>query len=1345
MKNPSPRSLLMMTAAAVLFGSGLSAQAASYAWNVATPAANNWNVSGNWDVANFPGFGGSLTDIAIFGAVGTSSASNVVNNVVPANTTIATLNYTNTTAATWHVTQIPTGVTLTVSGATTVGFSQPVNGLVTLAAVNGAGTLALNGNLTVGNNGSSSADNGTTLDLSGLSTFLYNAPAANITSSTGNRSGADIRLAAGSNYIAAANMNLNSASSSSGASGTTYLGAGTNNINVGAISMASSRNNSTMVFGTTTGGLRLRGVGGTDADRASLLLANRNQNTSGGDNTGTMNFTGHPVDIKFSTVTIGQAQAATPTGAQRGIGIINFDSGTIDATTVLMAISSANAFNAGVATITVGTNVALGTSGTLIVGAGGLSLANQGALGTSTGTVAVVGGTFISSGPITKTTAAGIGNINITNGSFTASGTVGTLAIPLTSLVVTNSTLTLAASSSATNVVVTTLTALAGANNTVNISALPVIPTFPTQLPLIKYTAAAGDLSTFTLGSLPVANPVYQGYLSNNVTASSIDVVITNGPTPPPAAKPVVWDGQVSGNWDTTTTNWTTAGLLTNYVNLTIANSGDPVTFNDTLLGTTNVNLTQTLSPASVTVNNTLSNYLFTGSGKLSGTAALTKSGSGSLTFANTSPNDFTGGTSINGGTVQYGIGTTAGSPPTTGALVDNGSLVFNHSDSFTFSTAISGSGSLSQIGTGTLTLPTANTFAGGLTVSKGAVRATALNAAGTNIVTVNNGGTFVIGAALTNSFTLSNGIIGTSVTFTMNTNKEMIIADNSTNIIYSADPQSPATSVQFLVDGALRGSGTVLVINAPVTNPDGGQGVRFRTNTLSDFSGTIIYTNGSKGEINPAGADGATYSPIGTGKLVLYCGDYYGTNSTLCPTNGGYSVLNLKNNGLGSVTLGNDVSLMGTGAAVMNAFVGSNGVTMGNLKIGSNQELIGYKASTTPIVTNVVIFPTVTLAGNATFTPHSTSYGATTQFGSDFSLGPITETIGGSSITKSGVGNLTLTGVNNYTGNTTISNGTLFLSGTASIATSPNIIVGSGATLDVTNLSSTFALGAAQTLSNITSTAAISGNADASLGTISLRYASATPSFTVLNGALTLASGTAVKVNNTGSPLLKGSYRLISAGTAGSVAGTAPSSVTVGGNGTAGAVTPSLAITSSELFLVVPNASPAVARIVTNSTSSGTTWKIAISNLTTAAGWTDADGDAITLSVVGPTSNLGNSVTKDSAFVYYNAAVTAEDFFSYTISDGTATANGTVYLEATGAPPAPANANLIVTDGNGVPTITFAGIPGRTNVVEASTNLTLWTAISTNVAGTNGLWQVTDPDATNFVNRFYRSYQPYP
>ena len=52
---------------------------------------------------------------------------------------------------------------------------------------------------------------------------------------------------------------------------------------------------------------------------------------------------------------------------------------------------------------------------------------------------------------------------------------------------------------------------------------------------------------------------------------------------------------------------------------------------------------------------------------------------------------------------------------------------------------------------------------------------------------------------------------------------------------------------------------------------------------------------------------------------------------------------------------------------------------------------------------------------------------------------------------------------------------------------------------------------------------------------------------------------------------------------------------------------------------------------------------------------------------------------------------------------------------------------------------LTFAGVvPGRTNVVEGSTNLFAWIPVSTNVSVTNNFTMV-DSTATNLCQRFYR------
>jgi hypothetical protein len=71
----------------------------------------------------------------------------------------------------------------------------------------------------------------------------------------------------------------------------------------------------------------------------------------------------------------------------------------------------------------------------------------------------------------------------------------------------------------------------------------------------------------------------------------------------------------------------------------------------------------------------------------------------------------------------------------------------------------------------------------------------------------------------------------------------------------------------------------------------------------------------------------------------------------------------------------------------------------------------------------------------------------------------------------------------------------------------------------------------------------------------------------------LTLASGTTFQVDNTGASLGVGTYVVIAAGSGGSVDGTAPESVTVGGGGTDGSA--SLQINGGQLELVVTAGNP--------------------------------------------------------------------------------------------------------------------------------------------------------------------------
>ncbi|MGH8145874.1 MAG: autotransporter-associated beta strand repeat-containing protein [Rhodanobacteraceae bacterium] len=105
----------------------------------------------------------------------------------------------------------------------------------------------------------------------------------------------------------------------------------------------------------------------------------------------------------------------------------------------------------------------------------------------------------------------------------------------------------------------------------------------------------------------------------------------------------------------------------------------------------------------------------------ITGSYGLTKSGAGTLVL--TGIDDYQGGTTISAGTLQVGDGGTTGS--ITGDVWDNGSLVFDRSDTVTFDGAISGAGSLTQAGTGTVTLKGLG-YLGKITINDGSTLAVA-------------------------------------------------------------------------------------------------------------------------------------------------------------------------------------------------------------------------------------------------------------------------------------------------------------------------------------------------------------------------------------------------------------------------------------------------------------------------------------------------------------------------------------------------------------------------------------------------------------------------------------------
>jgi autotransporter-associated beta strand protein len=102
--------------------------------------------------------------------------------------------------------------------------------------------------------------------------------------------------------------------------------------------------------------------------------------------------------------------------------------------------------------------------------------------------------------------------------------------------------------------------------------------------------------------------------------------------------------------------------------------------------------------------------------GAVSGTGSLAQIGTGTTILTGTST--YTGGTTISAGTLQIGNGGTTGS--IAGDVVNDGALTFDRSDRTSFDGTVSGTGTLSQIGGGTLVLNGVNTYTGGTTVAAG-------------------------------------------------------------------------------------------------------------------------------------------------------------------------------------------------------------------------------------------------------------------------------------------------------------------------------------------------------------------------------------------------------------------------------------------------------------------------------------------------------------------------------------------------------------------------------------------------------------------------------------------------
>jgi fibronectin-binding autotransporter adhesin len=458
--------------------------------------------------------------------------------------------------------------------------------------------------------------------------------------------------------------------------------------------------------------------------------------------------------------------------------------------------------------------------------------------------------------------------------------------------------------------------------------------------PLIQY---AGSLIG-AVGDLLVSgySPVGKSVTLSDTTPGQINLLIADS-----ASDVLTWSGSASADWDTLgSLNWL------NGANPWAFTNGSFVTFDDSGAAQPFIQLQAAVAPGSVTVNNPTVNYTLadatgTGAGKISGAAAIVKSGAGMLTL-NTINNN-AGPLTINAGTVQVGDGGSNGALGT-GNVTNNGALVFRQIDARQVSGLLAGSGSLEQAGSSTLTLAGATTYTGPTTVSSGTLQVGTGGAAGPlATATITNNGTVILNSS--SSWSYGNGIRGTG------------------NLIKSGSGTLTLSGVTAY-DGNTSISNGVLRIVANETVPDGGTSTGWLIQDGSTVAAGTLDLNGFNETVNALAGLGSTVNGLitnsgTTGTNILTIGNNNGTDTesfARIAENAAGAKLAVVKNGSSAQTL-----------AGANSYVGGTVVQEGTLRLRNNTaagsgSIVLSNATTLSLNTapgNNSIFP-----GNEVITP---------------------------------------------------------------------------------------------------------------------------------------------------------------------------------------------------------------------------------------------------------------------------------------------------------------------------------------------------------------------------------------
>ncbi|WP_410957251.1 fibronectin-binding autotransporter adhesin ShdA [Salmonella sp. SAL00661] len=400
----------------------------------------------------------------------------------------------------------------------------------------------------------------------------------------------------------------------------------------------------------------------------------------------------------------------------------------------------------------------------------------------------------------------------------------------------------------------------------------------------------------------------------------------------------------------------------------------------------------------------------------LSGTGSLVKTGTGELTLSG--DNTYSGGTTITGGTLTADHADSLG----TGAIANSGVLQVGEGE---LENTLSGSGSLVKTGTGELTLNGDNDYSGGTTIDDGVLIADHADSLGTGAVA--NNGVLQVGEG-----ELKNTLSGTGSLVKIGTGELTLSGDNT----YSGgttidDGVLIAANVNALSGGDVDNSGTLMLDAngafelANITTHTGATTALAAGSTLD--AGQLTQEDGSTLSID-LGA--ATDDAVITADSVTLGG-----------------TLNVT--GIGSVTdswtpEAYTYTLIDSDSAITSDFddltiAGMNREDVDFLTIdGKVDEADNTHYDLTASLSWYADRDNATTDAHGTFTlsdPDGSFNVAATLTDVDDTLDPGSRW-DGKSLTKEGAGTLILSGDNDYSGGTTINEGTLVAASTTALGT---------------------------------------------------------------------------------------------------------------------------------------------------------------------------------------------------------------------------------------------------------------------------------------------------------------------